>query len=299
MLIPFLRRRSFLTGAGMVALAAAGPAASAEAAPAKLPASPAKHPPAHGLLGHMTVGDGPEPVLVLHEWLGDHSNFALALPYFDVKRFRFVLADLRGYGLSRSLIGQYTIEEAASDALALMAHYGHQRFTAVGHSMSGMLVQYLMQHAPERLNRVVAISPVPPSGFHADDAALAKLRAVVTDDDAARAATDGRTGHRYGPEWLDRKLAITRGAAPEAMLGYLKMFTTTDFSGSVGGLKTPLAVIAGEQDIPVYRPDAIEKAFGAWYPNLTVTGLRDSGHYSMLEEPGLFAAALNKGLAGA
>jgi pimeloyl-ACP methyl ester carboxylesterase len=294
MQVPPIPRRSLLAGAGLAALAGA-----AEAAVAKPGAEPARHPAAQGLLGHLTVGDGPEPVLVLHEWLGDHSNFALALPYFDVKRFRFVLADLRGYGLSRSLGGHYTIEEAAADALALMTHYGHPRFTAVGHSMSGMLVQYLMLQAPERLARVVAISPVPPSGFHTDDAGLAKLRAVVTDDDAARAATDGRTGHRYGPEWLDRKLAITRGAAPEAMLGYLEMFTTTDFSGQVSGLETPIAVIAGEQDIPVYRPDAIEKAFGAWYPNLTVTGLHDSGHYSMLEEPGLFAAALNKGLVGA
>jgi len=292
MQIPPIPRRSLLAGVGLAALAGAAQAAEPK------PEEPVKHPSSHGLLGHLTIGDGPEPVLVLHEWLGDHSNFALALPYFDVKRFRFVLADLRGYGLSRGFPGQYTIEEAASDALALMTRSGHQRFTVVGHSMSGMLVQYLMLHAPERLNRVVAISPVPPNGFHTDDAGLAKLRAVVTDDDAARAATDGRTGHRYGPEWLDRKLAITRGASPEAMLGYLKMFTTTDFSGSVSGLKTPIAVIAGEQDIPVYRPDAIEKAFRAWYPNLTVTGLRDSGHYSMLEEPGLFATALNKGLVG-
>jgi 3-oxoadipate enol-lactonase len=292
MSLPSVRRRSVLTGAGLLALFGSARAAAPGLAVAK-------HPAANGLLGHVTLGDGPEPVLVLHEWLGDHRNYDLALPYFDGQRFRYIVADLRGYGLSRAMTGRYALDEAAADAQALMTHYGHRRFTVVGHSMSGMIVQYLMLHAPERLNRVVAISPVAASGFHTDAAGLAKLEAVITDDDAARAATDGRTGHRYGREWLDRKLAITRGAAPEAMRGYLKMFTTSDFSSEVVGLKTPIAIIAGEQDIANYRPDTIAKTFGAWYPNLTVTGLGDSGHYSMLEEPGLFATTLTKGLIAA
>ncbi|HVJ51213.1 MAG TPA: alpha/beta hydrolase [Aliidongia sp.] len=289
---PF-RRRSFLAAASLLALVGA-----ARADTVKDKDAPVAHRTASGLLGHVTLGSGPEPVLVLHEWLGDHSNYSLALPYLDTHRYRYVFADLRGYGLSRSMTGKYTVDEAASDALKLMDHYGYKRFTAVGHSMSGMIVQYLMLHAADRLDRVVAISPVAASGFHTDEAGLAKLRAVVTDDDAARAATDGRTNHRYGREWLDRKLAITRGAAPEAMLGYLAMFTTTDFSAEVAGLKTPLAIITGDQDIPNYRRESIEKTFGAWYPNMSVTALHDSGHYSMLEEPGLFAAALTSALSG-
>jgi pimeloyl-ACP methyl ester carboxylesterase len=259
---------------------------------------PQIHPASDGLLGHVTLGAGQEPVLILHEWLGDHTNYAGVLPYLDVKRYRYIFADLRGYGLSRSMTGAYTVDEAAGDALKLMDHYGYGRFSAVGHSMSGMVVQYMMVHAPDRLNHVVVISPVPASGFHTDETGLAKLQAVIDNDDAARAATDGRTGHRYGPEWLDRKLAITRQASPEAMRGYLKMFTETDFSADAQGVKTPIAIIAGEQDIPAYQPVSIAKTFGQWYPNLTVTGLHDSGHYSMLEEPGLFAATLMKSLSG-
>ncbi len=260
--------------------------------------TPQDHPAASGILGHVTLGSGPEPVLVLHEWLGNHNNYALALPYLDLKKFRFVFADLRGYGLSRSMTGAYTVDEAANDALKLMDYYGYHRFSVVGHSMTGMVVQYLMLQAPDRLDRVVAVSPVPASGFHTDSTGLAKLDAVIDSDDAARAATDGRTGHRYDRQWLDRKLAITRQASPDAMRGYLKMFTTTDFSEQVKGLKTPFTVIAGEQDIPAYQPQSIEKTFGQWYPNLTVTGLHDSGHYSMLEEPGLFASVLMKALGG-
>ncbi len=297
MLLVRPRRRAILTGAAVLTLVGAARTAFSKPA-AKAGSGAMPHPATHGLLGHVTLGTGPTPVLVTHEWLGNHENFRLALPYLDTEAYRFVFADWRGYGLSRAMTGAYTVEEAAGDALKLMDQYGHKRFIAVGHSMSGMILQYLMLHAADRLDRAVAISPVPASGFHTDEVGFAKLKAVVTDDDAARAATDGRTGHRYNRQWLDRKLAIIRSNAPDAMLGYLKMFTTTDFSAEVTGLKTPLTILTGDQDIPAYRKDAIEQQFGAWYPNMTVTALRDSGHYSMLEEPGLFAAELGKALAG-
>lgn len=194
------------------------------------------------------------------------------------------------------MTGKYSVDEIASDVLRLMDHYGYRRFSVVGHSMSGMVVQYLMLTAPDRLKTVVAISPVPASGFKADAATLAKLAAVVTDDAAARAATNGRTGKRYTQAFLDRKLAITRGAAPEAMLGYLKMFTTTDFSARLSGLDTPLTVICGAQDIPAYHKEAIEPLFRAWYRNMKVWTISDAGHYSMLEVPVLLATLLERGL---
>jgi 3-oxoadipate enol-lactonase len=254
------------------------------------------HQSTNNLLGHLIVGTGPEPVIVLHEWLGDHSNYDGILPYLSTKKYTYVFADLRGYGLSRTMTGKYSVDEVASDVLRLMDHYGYHSFSVVGHSMSGMVVQYLMLTVPGRLKTVVAISPVPASGFKADDAALAKLTAVITDDAAARAATDGRTGKRYNQAFLDWKLAITRGATPEAMLGYLKMFTTTDFSSRLDGLNTPLTVICGAQDIPAYHKEAIEPLFRPWYRIMSVWTIADAGHYSMLEVPVLLATLVERGL---
>jgi 3-oxoadipate enol-lactonase len=286
-----LPRRVMLSAIGVLGalgLPLAGSAATADDAIA--------HPSTGDLLGHQIVGSGPEPVLVLHEWLGDHHNYDGVLPYLSKTRYTYIFVDLRGYGLSRAMTGQYTVEEAAADALSVMDHYGHRRFLVVGHSMSGMIVQYLMLTTPDRLKKVVAISPVPASGFKADEATIAKLAAVVTDDAAARAATDGRTGKRYNQAFLDRKLAITRGAAPEAMMGYLKMFTTSDFSARLDGLGTPLSVICGAHDIPAYHQDAIEALFRPWYRNLTAQTIADAGHYSMIEVPVLLATMVERGL---
>ena len=53
------------------------------------------------LLGRLTIGDGPERVIVLHDWRGDHRNYDPMVPYLDTEAFTYALTDLRGYGLSR------------------------------------------------------------------------------------------------------------------------------------------------------------------------------------------------------
>jgi Predicted hydrolases or acyltransferases (alpha/beta hydrolase superfamily) len=272
----YFSRRNFLLGASALTLHAC--------------ASKADGP----VLGHAVVGSGPEPVVVLHEWLGDHSNYQPVLPYLSQSLARYVLADLRGYGLSRSMTGAYSLTEAAGDVVALMDSLGHDRFHVVGHSMSGMLAQYLMAQWPGRIKSVIAISPVPASGFKTDDAGRAKLRQVITDDDAFRAAVTARTAGRYGRGWLDRKLAIARRAAPEAMAGYLDMFCDNDFADQLVGRELPVTLITGVQDIPFYSRPVLEPQFRRLYPRLQTAAIADAGHYSMLETPVLLASLMER-----
>ena len=275
-----LNRRAFLVGANAVLLTACAGTGSGS-----------------DTLGHLRHGKGPEPVVVLHEWLGDHTNYTPVLPYLSEDRFSYAFADLRGYGLSKAMTGRYSAAEAAADVLALADRLGWQRFHVVGHSMSGMIAQYLALTAQERVKSVVAISPVPASGFKTDDAGRKRLAAVIDDDDAARAAYEARGGKRNNRAWLDRKLAITRQSATrEAMLGYLDMFTGTDFAAQAKGLTTPVSAIVGEHDLPLYREESVRKLFEPLYPNFAVAVDHEAGHYSMLETPVLLAALVERAL---
>lgn len=243
------------------------------------------------LLGHTVLGSGPDAVLVLHEWLGDHGNYDSMLPALDHTAFTYVFADVRGYGLSRDLDGAYTVGEAAGDAARLMEHLGHRRFHAVGHSMSGMVVQYLAAERPDAVRSLVAIAPVPACGFRTDAEGMARLRRVVEDDEALAAAIRARTAERYGEAWVAWKARIARRASRrEAMAGYLAMFTGTDFADRVRGLEVPVLAVAGWNDIAVYRPDSVRAAFAPLYPHATFETIADAGHYPMLETPPLLAS---------
>jgi 3-oxoadipate enol-lactonase len=254
---------------------------------------------AAGLLGYCRIGTGPAVCVVLHEWLGDHVNWEPTLSYFDPGRHTLLFVDLRGYGWSRGMAGRFELGEATDDVLRLTEQLQISRFHLVGHSMSGLIAQDIARQAPHRIQSVTLFSPVPPTGFHADDAAMRALNAVVDEDEAASRAISSRTSNRYGAGWLQRKLGIARGAATrEAMRGYLKMFTTSAIVDPER-LTAPLHVVSGAQDIPFYRNEAFRSAFAAAYPHATFEIIDDAGHYTMLETPVRVASIIEKHVAAA
>src|SRR4051812_49705065 len=107
------------------------------------------------------VGDGPQHVLALHGWFGSAQGWGALPDLIDPDRFTYAFLDYRGYGERRDVAGEHTIAEIAGDALALADELGWERFAVVGHSMGGIAAQRVLADAPERVERLVGISPVP------------------------------------------------------------------------------------------------------------------------------------------
>jgi len=296
-----MKRRHLLKGLGLGATAAilSAPASAQPAAPAATSLWPAPQLATAERLGHCRIGNGPAVCVVMHEWLGDHVNWEPTLPYFDLARHTLVFMDLRGYGWSRAASGTYTAQEAADDVLRTADHLAISRFHLVGHSMSGLVGQKIALQAAARIQSVTLFSPVPPTAFHADEAALKALNAVIDEDEAAARAITARTSNRYGAGWLQRKLKIARDAATtEAARGYLAMFTTP-IADDPHRLAAPMHVVNGAQDIAFYRGEASHSAFAAAYPQATFEMIDDAGHYSMLETPVRVASIIEKHVAAA
>jgi pimeloyl-ACP methyl ester carboxylesterase len=248
-------------------------------------------------LAHALHGHGPSHVLVLHDWLGDRGNWDPMLPYLDGERFTYALVDLRGYGGSRALTGAYTAEEAAGDALAVAARLGWERFAAVGHSMSGLIVQQMAAAAPSKVARIVAVTPVGPGGLPAPPEVRAAMERVALDPSRRRAALVHMWGDRLSERWIDSKLARWNATSePQAVLGYLRMFSATDLRARVAGLDVPILVIAGEHDQPHFSAGALRTAFAA-YPRLEVVTCGNAGHYPMQETPVALATTMERFLA--
>ncbi len=249
-------------------------------------------------LGYKIIGSGEDPVIVMHAWLGDHSSYALVIPYLNRKDFRWIFVDLRGYGLSKQLPGEYSCQEAANDIQDLMQSLDLGRTHLVGHSMSAMVAQRIAADIPARIKTLVLVAPVSASGFKLSTKDRAALRKEVRNDRVTNAVINTRNGSRYESIWLQNKLAATEATA-EARTGYLEMFLNTDFSQDVIGLNIPVRVLVGEQDIPAFRENQIRQIFSRWYPDLEIKKCPESGHYPMLERPVFFASSLEQFISNA
>ncbi|MCA8093966.1 alpha/beta hydrolase [Burkholderia anthina] len=227
---------------------------------------------------YLQHGTGPECVMVLHDWLGDHPNYAALLPYLDETAFTYVFADLRGYGRSIHLSGTCTIDEIAADCLALADQLGCQRFHVVGHSMTGMATQRIAADAPSRIKSAIAVCPVSAAGNRLNDDALRRLVRFVTGGLSARRA--------------ELKLRQNRErVAPACRLAYLDMLTGTDCVDDIRGLDTRHLVIVGDKD-PGLDEAAMHAAFLAWHPNARLLTIPNCGHDPMQECPPYFATIM-------
>lgn len=246
-------------------------------------------------VGYELYGDGSEKVLVLHDWLGDRQNYAPVRPYLDTDTFQFAFIDLRGYGESMDVAGDFTAEEAARDAIAVADALGWTSFHIVGHSMTGMVVQKVAALAGERVKSVVATTPVYATGLQVDDDTFAFFSDAAKKPEVMAVAIGMLTGDKLSPEWADFKVARAMSCSTEAArLGYLRMFAYEDFAAEVDGLGTPFLALLGGNDLEAFQPPAIEASYGKWHPNLTVVQVTDAGHYPMQEVPALYATEVQK-----
>ena len=250
------------------------------------------------LLAHELLGDGPEGVIVTHDFYGCRDTWAFARQFFDTRRFTFAFAELRGYGASRNLPGEFTPREAAEDLLALADNLGWERFHIVGHSLSGMIAQRVVLDGGGRVKSAVLTTPVAASGLSFTPEGLALITASIDSDEALGQAFDALTGNRLGPQWARFKIRQQRAnRSKDANRAYLKHSAEQGFLGEVRGNTTPMLVIIGEFDMEPFTEETARRTFLTWYPNAELAICRNAGHYPQQEAPVYVASVIDDFLA--
>ncbi|MEU5216705.1 alpha/beta hydrolase [Streptomyces sp. NPDC020807] len=251
----------------------------------------------HRVLPYDVHGEGPGRALVLHNWFGDRTSFAPLRDHLDGAAGTYAFVDCRGYGEARDIEGAYTMEEVASDALAVADDLGWEAFSVIGHSMGGKAAQLMLLDAPDRVRSVIGISPVAASGFPLDGETWELFAGAADSPANRRAIIDTTTGGRYDDAWLGALVdrSVNRSSAT-AFRRYLDSWSGPDFHERVRDNTTPVLLVVGAHD-PALGAEAMEATWLRWYPNARLEVLKDAGHYAPEETPGPLAEAIEAFLA--
>jgi pimeloyl-ACP methyl ester carboxylesterase len=243
---------------------------------------------------HIAVGSGGHHVLALHGWFGSARGWGHLPDYLNTGQFTYVFTDLRGYGARKDEPGQYTMAEAAADALKLADDLGWDRFSLLGHSMSGVAIQHVLAMAPHRVRRLVGVAPVPASGLPLGESEWALFNSAATSPAHRTMIVNYATGSKLPAAFTD---AIVKhsldNSAPAAFGAYLDSWARADLVAKVKDSEVPVKVITGEYD-PTQPAEFMEQAWLQVYPNSELEVLRGTGHYPMFETPAALAISIEE-----
>jgi pimeloyl-ACP methyl ester carboxylesterase len=247
------------------------------------------------------TGSG-HPLLLIHEFAGDHRSFAPQVEHFR-DRYRCLVYDARGYPPSDVPEDEdaYSQLRAVADAVAVLDAAGAERAHVVGVSMGGFCTLHLGLRHPERTTAVVIAGvgygahPDVSDGFREECEAIAAAFAAEGSAQVAERYAVGparvqfQNKNRAGWEIFARQLAEhDAGGAARTMLGVQRLRPSLyDLRDELAAMSVPVLIVVGDEDEGCLEADLMLKRT---IPTAGLTVLPRTGHTCNLEEPELFNA---------
>jgi pimeloyl-ACP methyl ester carboxylesterase len=258
------------------------------------------------------LGSGP-PVVFVHGLSGCWANWLEQLPVL-AERHRVLTLDLPGFGYSPMPAGELSIAGYARLLDALLAKLQIDAAAVVGNSMGGLVAADLAIAFPQRVERLVLVSPAGisttgdprvgralPTLARVERALLLSSAWVATKSDAvARRARLREATLRViasHPSRLPTALTAEqlRGAGKPGFLGGLQAVHDYDIRERLPEIACPTLIVWGDRDLLISVRDAA--AFTQLIPNSRKVVFEDTGHVAMLERPDAFNSLLEEFLA--
>lgn len=258
------------------------------------------------------LGEGP-PLVFVHGLSGSWPNWLEQLPVFATEH-RVIAMDLPGFGHSPMPHERITISGYARLLDGLFDELGIGAATLVGNSMGGFVSAELAIAFPERVERLVLVSPAGISSYRntrgmralpalhrgerivaAYTAWIASKSETVTRRPLLRNATLGFVTRH--PTRLPAALAAEqlRGAGKPGFIQALEANLDYDFRDRLPEIACPTLIVWGDQDKVLTVRDAA--VYAELIPGSRKVVYQDTGHMSQLERPEAFNSLLREFLA--
>jgi pimeloyl-ACP methyl ester carboxylesterase len=263
-----------------------------------------------GVLAGAVEGDG-SPVLVLHGGPGLSVNIVDDLVADLAPAYRVATFQQRGIAPSVT-DGDFTIDEALADVVAVLDHLGWQRTYVVGSSWGGHLAFWVAGSLPDRLLGVLAVDPLGAVGDGGNAEFEAEMERRTPEEARERAAELDRQAQagEVGEEGALESFRLfwpayfadpaTAPPVPDRMrlsvAAYSGLFADLvarqpELEASLPAIAVPVGVVVGERSsIPNSAGrDSADRIPGAWTEVVPA-----AGHLPWYERPGSVRQALDR-----
>jgi 3-oxoadipate enol-lactonase len=206
--------------------------------------------------------------------------------------YRCIGFDKRGHGLSATPSADWTVEDIAADALALLDHLNIDKAVIAGCSVGGMMAIAFGIHHPARARALVLSNTAAKIGT--PDSWQTRIDAVQTHGLASIADL-------ILDRWFPKSFRASNAALPwQTMLlradpiGYVqtcRALSQADFRAGLATLTLPTLLIAGSEDQST--PPALVAETAALIANAQLVELKGSGHIPAIDAPEATARAIS------
>ena len=208
-------------------------------------------------------GGSGRPVVLIHGWPLSAEAWQPQVGPLRDAGYRVIAYDRRGFGRSEKPKSGFDYDTLAADLSGLLAERDLRDVSLVGFSMGGgEVARYVTNHGEGRLRSVVFASAVPPCLMKSEDnpdgpltpeKAKEKEAAFKADreayyDDFTRTFFSAGGALKVTEAQRQDAIAICRQADPEAALGCMQAFATTDFRNDLAKVSVPTLVLHGDSD---------------------------------------------------
>ena len=247
-------------------------------------------------------GDSGEPLVLVHGYTGDITDWRHQLPEFS-RTHRVLTMELRGHGRSEapSDRSSYTVEQMASDVEALVDQVGFERYHLLGHSMGGAVVQEIALRSPQRLLSLILHDTSYRFGLMADSAVEDWWKSRMALAEAGKMAELAELPPPVPPpphmpaERLEETKVRLSKMSPDAFIGaWQGLVGWQGTKARASAISTPTLIIYGDLDAPALIQGMTRLA--EVIPNARVEVIPETAHSPQQERPELFNRALRRHL---
>ncbi len=238
---------------------------------------------------YLRAGSG-KPLVLVHGYLGGSAQWQPQIEAFSATHDA-IAPGLPGFGQAAHLPGPARISDFADAVMDCIDALGIGRFTLLGHSMGGMIVQNIAARHGDRLDGLVLYGTGPlglmPDRFEPVETSIARLEADGVQATADRiSATWFRDGSAASGYAATRDIA--RLANPQAAHNALLAMRDWDGRDALSQIDTPCRIVWGDRDRSYRWPQV--NALWTGIPDAELATIAGASHAAHVEKPQLFNA---------